>query len=39
MKHSIVQEKSRDFASRIIKMHPYMQQIKRGFVMSKQLLR
>jgi len=39
MKHSIVQEKSRDFASRIIKMHQYLQQIKREFVMSKQLLR
>ena len=39
MKHSIVQEKSRDFASRIIKMHHYLQQIKREFVMSKQLLR
>ena len=39
MKHSIVQEKSRVFASRIIKMHQYLQQIKREFVMSKQLLR
>lgn len=39
MKHSIVQEKSRDFTSRIIKMHQYLQQIKREFVMSKQLLR
>ena len=32
-------KKSRDFASRIIKMHQYLQQIKREFVMSKQLLR
>ena len=39
MKHSIVQEKSRHFASRIIKMHQYLQQRKREFVMSKQLLR
>ena len=39
MKHSIVQEKSRRFASRIIKMHLYLQQRKREFVMSKQLLR
>ena len=39
MKHSIVQEKNRDFASRIIKMHLYLQQIKREFVVSKQLLR
>ena len=39
MKHSIVQEKSRRFASRIIKMHQYLQQRKREFVMSKQLLR
>ena len=38
-KVDIVQEKSRDFASRIIKMHQYLQQIKREFVMSKQLLR
>ena len=38
MKHSIVQEKSRRFASRIIKMHQYLQQQKREFVMSKQLL-
>jgi len=39
MKHSIVQEKSLCFASRIIKMHQYLRQIKREFVMSKQLLR
>lgn len=39
MKHSIVLEKSRDFASRIIKMHQYLQQQKREFVMSKQILR
>ena len=39
MKHSIVQEKSRRFASRIIKMYQYLQQQKREFVMSKQLLR
>jgi four helix bundle protein len=39
MKHSIVLEKSRNFASRIIKMHQYLQQKKREFVMSKQILR
>lgn len=39
MKHSIVYEKSRYFASRIIKMHQYLQEQKREFVMSKQLLR
>ena len=39
MKHSIVLEKSRNFASRIIKMHQYLQQEKREFVMSKQILR
>ncbi len=39
MKHSIVQEKSRCFASRIIKLYHYLQQQKREFVMSKQILR
>ena len=39
MKQSIVQEKGRRFASRIIRMHQYLQQHKREFVMSKQLLR
>ena len=39
MKHSIVSEKSSYFASRIIKMHPYLQDQKWEFVMSKQLLR
>ena len=39
MKHSIVQEKSRNFASRIIKMRQYLLQRKGEFVMSKQLLR
>ena len=39
MKHSIIQEKSRCFASRIIKMYQYLQKEKREFVMSKQILR
>jgi four helix bundle protein len=39
MKHSIVQEKSRCFASRIIKLYHYLQQQKGEFVMSKQILR
>ena len=39
MKKSIVQEKSRCFASRIIKLHHYLQQQKREFVISKQLIR
>ena len=39
MKHSIIQEKSRCFASRIIKLYHYLQQQKREFVMSKQILR
>ena len=39
MKHSIIQEKSRCFASRIIKLYQYLQQQKREFVMSKQILR
>ena len=33
MKHSVVQEKSRRFASRIIKMYQYLQQQKREFVL------
>ena len=39
MKHSIIQEKSRCFASRIIKLYQYLQQQKGEFVMSKQILR
>ena len=39
MKHSIVQTKSRCFASRIIKMYQYLQQEKKEFVMSKQIMR
>ena len=39
MKRSIVLEKSRSFASRIIKMRKYLEQEKGEFVMSKQILR
>lgn len=39
MKRSIVLEKSRSFASRIIKMRKYLEQEKGEFGMSKQILR
>ena len=39
MKENIVKNKSIDFALRIVKLYQYLVDIKREFVLSKQLLR
>ena len=39
MKRSVVREKSFEFALRVVKLFKYVQQEKREYVMSKQLLR
>jgi len=39
MKRSVVREKSFEFALRVVKLFQYVQQEKREYVMSKQLLR
>jgi four helix bundle protein len=39
MKNNIIQEKTFDFAIRIIKVYKYLKQNKNEFVLSKQLLR
>jgi len=39
MKENVVQQKSFAFAIRVVKMYTYLQQEKREFVLSKQLLR
>ena len=39
MSKSIVREKSKDFAVRIVHLYQYLKETKKEFVMSKQLLR
>ena len=39
MKENVVVEKSKDFAVRIIQLYKYMNENKKEFVMSKQILR
>ena len=39
MKRSLVRDKSFAFALRVVKLHRYLQEQKREYVMSKQLLR
>ncbi|RIY07982.1 four helix bundle protein [Hymenobacter rubripertinctus] len=39
MKESIIQRKSYDFASRIVKMYKYLTSEQREFILSKQVLR
>ena len=39
MKESNIRNKSFSFATRIVKLFQYLQEVKREFVMSKQLLR
>lgn len=39
MKENIIQEKSFDFAVRIVNLYKYLTDVKREFVLSKQVLR
>ncbi|SCY98123.1 four helix bundle protein [Flavobacterium anhuiense] len=39
MKENIIQDKSFDFAVRIVKLYKYLTEIKKEFVLSKQVLR
>ena len=39
MKNSVLKDKSRAFAIRIVKLYKYLQDEKREYVMSKQILR
>ena len=39
MKKSPIKDKSFDFAVRIVKLHEYLRENKREFILSKQLVR